>query len=272
MAIDFLPAALPTMATDSFEDELTQNLEQTLSVLHGGAIVSTEKIQAIAEGLKPFPREIALAVSHDAAWQLGNYAAPRDFVALACKYHGVSKDRLLAQGRVAFSKLLKLQEPQHDLICSNWRVVYAVKSEFDTLQDLFCFGSDEQRCWKQKRFTESFAYVDFVNESKVTKEYFLKGFERKADVAPQKKRLINFLGDYQECMQLLEQLGLADLYLLPREPADFQDEDIWGLSAPLPEEEVPSSTESTFDPERLKLFSEMLDDLKKDYERNFSLH
>ena len=51
MAIDFLPAALPTMATDSFEDELYQSLEQTLSVLHGGTI-SQEKIQAI-EGFSP---------------------------------------------------------------------------------------------------------------------------------------------------------------------------------------------------------------------------
>ena len=76
-------------------------------------------------------------------------------------------------------------------------------------------------------------------------------------------------GDYQECMQLLEQLGLADLYLLPRETADPQDEDIFGLSAPLPEEEKPSSNESTFDPERLKLLSKMLDDMREEYKRNF---
>ena len=242
-------------------------LAQTLSVLHGGTI-SQEKIQAIMNVLKPFPREIALAVSQEAAGQLSNYATPRDFMELACKYHGVSKDRLLAQGRVAFADLVELKEPQHDLICSNWRVVYAVKSEFKTLQGLFASTIDEKLCWKQKRFAESFAYVDFINENKVTKEYFLKGFEGKS-VAPHGKRLINFLGDYQECMQLLEQLGLADLYLLPREPADPQDEDIFGFP---PEEEKPASSKSTFDPEKFKLCSEMLDDMLKEYEHNSSFH
>ena len=264
MAIDFLPAALPTMATDSFEDELYQSLEQTLSVLHGGTI-SQEKIQAIMNVLKPFPREIALAVSQEAAGQLSNYATPRDFMELACKYHGVSKDRLLAQGRVAFADLVELKEPQHDLICSNWRVVYAVKREFVTLQDLFSSLRYEQRGWLQKRFAESFAHIDFTDENNVSKEYFLKGFEGKT-VAPQERPHINFLGDYQECMQLLEQLGLADLYLLPREPADPQDEDIFGFP---PEEEKPASAKSTFDPERLKLLSKMLDDMREEYKRNF---
>ena len=268
MATDFLPAALSTMDTDSFEEELYQNLDQTLFVLHNGAIVPQEKIQAIVDYLKPFPREIALAVSKKALGMLGNYAAPRDFVELARQFHGVTKADLLVQGRVAFSEILKLKEPQHDLICSNWRVVYAVKREFVTLQDLFSSLRYEQRGWLQKRFADSFAHIDFTDESDVSKEYFLNGFERKT-VAPQERRHINFLGDYQKCRQLLKQLGLAKLYLLPRAPVDPQDEDIFGLSAPLPEEEKPSSAESTFDPERLKLFSEMLDKMREEYKRNF---
>ena len=267
MATDFLPAALSTMAMDSFEDELCQNLEQTLFELHGGTI-STDKIQASVDDLKLFPREIALAVSKNALRKLGNYATPRDFVELACKYHGVSKADLLAQGRTVFYELFHLKEPQHDLICSNWRVVYAVKREFVTLQNFFSAAEGEKPCWKQKRFAESFAYIDFTDENNVTKEYFLKGFEGKT-VAPQERRHINFLGDYQECRQLLKQLGLAKLYLLPKAPVDPQYEEIFGFP---PEEEKPASTKSTFDPEKFKLCSEMLDDMLEEYEHNSSLH
>ena len=89
---------------------------------------------------------------------------------LARQYHGVTKTDLLAQGRVAFSELVKLNNPQYDLICSNWRVVYAVKQEFETLQDLFFAVREEKSYWVKKRFAKRFASVDFTDEAKVAKE------------------------------------------------------------------------------------------------------
>ena len=53
---------------------------------------------------------------------------------------------------------------------------------------------------------------------------------------------------------------------------DPHEYDILGLPAPLLEEEKPASTKSTFDPEKFKLCSEMLDDMLEEYEHNSSLH
>ena len=88
---------------------------------------------------------------------------------LARQFYGVTKADLLAQGRVAFYELLSLKEQQLDLICSNWRVVYAVKREFVTLQNFFSTVEKKKPYVIQQRFAESFAFVDFVDEAEIHK-------------------------------------------------------------------------------------------------------
>ena len=257
-----LPASLPNMGLSPFEAELFGNLVQSLSVLRGSA--PQDVILEIMRGLKRFPQDIALNVSKEATLWLENYAGPRDFVELARKFYGVSKADLLAQGRAVFYELSKLENPQYDLICSNWRVVYAVKREFATLQNFFSTAEGEQPCWKQKRFAESFAHVDFVCEDKVVKEYFLEGFSTKYDLSADGMRYINFLGDYRQCKQILRQLEGRDRYLLPANPQD----DLL-LSLPVPAEELDSAAQAKteIDPEKIKQVSEMLDAMAKEHER-----
>ena len=129
------PDDLSDMGPSPFELELYGSLTNALNVLRGSA--PSAIVWSIVRGLNPFPQNIALKVSKDAAWKLERNAVPRDFVELARQYHGVTKTDLLAQGRVAFYKLLSLEVPQYDLICSNWRVVYAIKREFVMLQNFF---------------------------------------------------------------------------------------------------------------------------------------
>ena len=210
-------------------------------------------------GLNPFPQNIAFKVSNEATWRLERNAVTRDFVELARQYHGVTKTDLLAQGRVAFYELLSLKEPQLDLICSNWRVVYAVKREFVSLRNFFSTAEGEQPCWKQKRFAESFAHVDFIYEAKVAKEYFLEGFETYPRLTPEGRRYINFLGDFKQCKRILKRLQLGDIYQLP---ASSHDEAI--VTLPAPTEEQKPVSKPKVDPQQLKSFSEMVHALEKD--------
>ena len=245
------------MSRIPFETELSANLTHALTLLRGSA--PPEVMRDILRGLKPFPQDIALQVSKDAAWKLERYAVPSDFVELARQYHGVTKDELLDQGRVAFSELFKLKEPQLDLICSNWRVVYAVKHEFETLQNLFASVAEEKTYWLKKRFAKRFASVDFTDESKVHKEYFLEGFATYQELTPEGKRPINFLGSYQQCKLLLQQLGLSDTHQLPYVP---KHKTVLALPAYAKEQKPVSKPK--VDPQGYKLLCEMVDALSKE--------
>ena len=205
-----IPDALSNMGLSPFETEFFANLSHDLTVLHGNA--SPQIIQDIVSGLKPFPQDIALKVSKDAAWKLERNAVPRDFVELARQYHGVSRADLLAQGRVALNEIFTCVTPHYDLICSNWRVVYAVKHGFATLRNLFL--DESPRHMRHQRFAESYAYVDFTDEAGVKKEFFLSGYDKFTDLTPDGKHPINFLGNYHQCEQLLKQLKLDDIYQL----------------------------------------------------------
>lgn len=207
------PDDLSDMGPSPFELELYGSLTNALNVLRGSA--PSAIVWSIVRGLNPFPQNIALKVSKDAAWKLERNAVPRDFVELARQYHGVTKTDLLAQGRVAFYELLNLKEPQLDLICSNWRVVYAVKREFVTLQNFFSTVEKKKPYVIQQRFAESFAFVDFVDEAEIHKEYLLKRREGCSFMSPDGKHQINFIGNYQQCEQLLKQLKLDGIYQLP---------------------------------------------------------
>ena len=121
------PDDLSDMGPSPFELELYGSLTNALNVLRGSA--PSAIVWSIVRGLNPFPQNIAFKVSNEATWRLERNAVPRDFVELARQFYGVTKADLLAQGRVAFYKLLSLEVPQYDLICSNWRVVYAIKRD-----------------------------------------------------------------------------------------------------------------------------------------------
>lgn len=207
------PDDLSDMGPSPFELELYGSLTNALNVLRGSA--PSAIVWSIVRGLNPFPQNIALKVSKDAAWKLERNAVPRDFVELARQYHGVTKTDLLAQGRVAFYELLSLKEQQLDLICSNWRVVYAIKREFVSLQNFFVTVKTKKIYVIQQRFAESFAFVDFVDEDEVHKEYLIKINEDCPFMTADGKHPINFLGNYHQCEQLLKQLKLDDIYQLP---------------------------------------------------------
>lgn len=251
-----IAVVIPDMGLNPFEAELFVNIAQSLSVLRGSA--SQDIVLGIMSGLRPFPQDIALKVSKEAIWNLNRYAGPLEFVELARQFHGVSKADLLAQGRAVFYELFHLKDPQCDLICSNWRVVYAVKREFVSLRNFFSTAEGEQPCWKQKRFAESFAYVDFIYEAKVAKEYFLEGFEIYPRLTPEGRRYINFLGDFKQCKRILKRLQLGDIYQLP---ALSRDDAI--VTLPAPTEEQKPVAKPTIDPQQLQSFSEMVDALSK---------
>ncbi len=207
------PDDLSDMGPSPFELELYGSLTNALNVLRGSA--PSAIVWSIVRGLNPFPQNIAFKVSNEATWRLERNAVPRDFVELARQFYGVTKADLLAQGRVAFYELLNLKEPQLDLICSNWRVVYAVKREFVTLQNFFSTVEKKKPYVIQQRFAESFAFVDFVDEAEIHKEYLLKRREGCSFMSPDGKHPINFIGNYQQCEQLLKQLKLDGIYQLP---------------------------------------------------------
>ena len=211
-----IPDALSNMELSPSDVELAENLSHALTVLNGSA--SPQIILDIMSGLQSFPKDIALQVSKESTWRLDRNAIPRDFVELARQFHGVSKADLLAQGRAAFSELFIRVISPYNLICSNWRVVYAVKHEFATLRNLF--WDEEPRHVLQQRFAESYAHVDFTDEAKVPKEYFLRDYEDYSERTPDGKHRINVLGNYQQCEQLLKQLKLDDIYQLPPLPQD----------------------------------------------------
>ena len=250
------PNTLTDLARIPFEAELSANITYALTVLRGSA--QPKLVLDIVRCLKPFPQDVALKASKEAVLKLERYAVPRDFVELACKYLGVTKAELLSQGRVVFYKLFNLKEPPLDLICSNWRVVYAVKHEFGTLQSFF--STMEEPCWKQKRFAESFASVDFTEEAEVQKEYFLEGFATYQELTPEGKRPINFLGSYQQCRRLLQQLGLSDTHQLPYVP---KHQIVLALPASYTKKQKPVSKPKV-DPHGHKLLCEMVDSLNKE--------
>lgn len=253
------PNTLTDVSRPPFEAELCANITHALNVLRGSD--TQEVMRDILRGLKPFPQDIALQVCKDAAWKLERYAVPSDFVELARQYYGVTKDDLLAQGRVAFSELVKLNNPQYDLICSNWRVVYAVKQEFETLQDLFFAVREEKSYWVKKRFAKRFASVDFTDEAKVAKEYFLEGFETYQELMPDGKRPINFLGNYKQCQWLLQQLGLSNTYQLPYVP---KHQIVLALPASYYAKKQKPVAKPKVDPHGHKLLCEMVDSLNKE--------
>ena len=192
---------------------LLQSINNALEMLQGQSTL--EILRSIALGLLRFPRHIVNQVCSEAALRLNRNPVPSDFIALARKLYGVSHEDLLAQGRAAFYSLFNLNEPEHDLVCEDWRSIFAIKKEFSSLQNFFSTNTKEDPCWKQKRFAEAYASIDFFDESTVTKEYFLAGSEYRMSIS---RRRLNFVGNYETCLQILSTLPNANKYEIPNPP------------------------------------------------------
>ena len=193
---------------------LLQSINNALEMLQGQSTL--EILRTIALGLLRFPRHIVNQVCSEAALRLNRNPVPSDFINLACKFYGVRHEDLLAQGRAAFYSLFNLHEPEHDLVCEDWRSIFAIKKEFGSLQNFFSTKTKEDPCWKQKRFAEAYASIDFFDESTVTKEYFLAGFEYRR--LSRSHRRLNFVGNYETCLQILSTLPNASEYEIPNPP------------------------------------------------------
>lgn len=140
---------------------------------------------------------------------------PSDFIALAYELYGVRHEDLLSKGQTAFDLVFNLKEPDHDLVCEDWRSVFAIKHGFTSLQNFFSYKKEEKRYWTQKRFAEAYASIDFLNEGYVHKEYFLPGFEYRMSRV---RRRLNFVGNYEICLQILSTLPNANEYEIPNPP------------------------------------------------------
>ena len=193
---------------------LLQSIDNALIMLHAQS--SPEILRTIASGLLCFPPHIVDQVCAKAALRLRFNPVPSDFIDLACKFYGVRHEDLLAQGRAAFYSLFNLNEPEHDLVCEDWRSIFAIKKEFSSLQNFFSTNTKEDPCWKQKRFAEAYASIDFLDEGSVHKEYFLAGFEYRR--LSRSHRRLNFVGNYETCLQILSTLPNASEYEIPNPP------------------------------------------------------
>ena len=191
--------------------KLLRNIANVQVMLQGQS--SLEILRTIALGLLRFPRNIVNQVCSEAALRLNRNPVPSDFIALARKLYGVSHEDLIAQGYAAFYSLANLKEPEHDLICDNWRSVFAVKHGFLSLKNFFSAWTEEKPYSKQQRFAEAYASIDFFDESTVTKEYFLAGPEYRMV-----RRRLNFVGNYETCLQILSTLPNANEYEIPNPP------------------------------------------------------
>ena len=192
---------------------LLQSINNALEMLQGQS--SEAILKTIASGLLYFPPHIVEQVCVKAPWLIRRNPVPSDFIALAYELYGVRHEDLLAKGQNAFDLVFNLKEPDHDLVCEDWRSVFAIKHGFTSLQNFFSYKKEEKRSWTQKRFAEAYASIDFLNEGYVHKEYFLPGFEYRMSRV---RRRLNFVGNYETCLQILSTLPNASEYEIPNPP------------------------------------------------------
>lgn len=197
------------MTTNYANSSLIKRISLALTTL--GAIATDERVAAVANALSSFPLAIAQETVELAPSMLKRRPVPSDFVALACKLYGVTHQDLCDAGAIAFRGLINLPAPHHDLISSQWRTIYAIKKAFGSLDNFF--APVEPLSWRQKRFVDAYASIDFVLERRVPKEFFLRGSESRPKNG--RKLPINLLGDYQTCIQILYSLPHAEIYAVP---------------------------------------------------------
>ncbi len=178
---------------------------------------------------KMFPEQAVNEAAHASLWKFHRRPYPADLADLLKEIIGEDHDALVRRGVVSFRKLRAHNDCAHDLICDDWRAVYAVNTAFGSLYEFY--QDFEDLNWRQKRYSEAYASVDYLQQHTVRKEFLLSGTRK---VLNEGFRRAVFLGDYDRCMQLLYSLPNASDYRAPADPR---------LRAQLPAPNVPDMSE-----------------------------
>ncbi len=183
-----------------------------------------EKLAPFFAICKMFPEQAVIDAAHASLWKFHRRPFPADLADLLKEIIGEDRDALLRRGCVSFRKLMALNDCAHDLICDDWRAVHAVKTAFGSLYEFY--QDFEDLSWRQKRYSEAYASVDYMQQNAVCKEFLLTGNRK---VSNESFRRATFLGDYDRCMQLLYSLPNAADYRAPMDPRN-----VMKLAAPAP--------------------------------------
>lgn len=183
-----------------------------------------EKLAPFLALCKMFPEQAVNEAAHASLWKFHRRPFPADLADLLKEIIGEDRDSLLRRGCVSFRKLWAINDSTQDLICDDWRAVHAVKTAFGSLYEFF--QDFEDLSWRQKRYSEAYASVDYLQQHTVCKEFLLTGNSK---VSNESFRRARFLGDYDRCLQLLYSLPNAGEY---RAPLDSRT--AMKLAAPVP--------------------------------------
>lgn len=173
---------------------------------------SSAYVEAVLCGLRPFPPQVVQRVVSEAAFKLGRRPVPRDFVDLARHYVHMTREDLRYSGSRQYNALIALGNRSYDLITDDWRVTYAITTNFGSLGSFYEEYEDQ---WKKKAFVDAYSQVDCTEECEINKRYYLEG---NAPVNVGGVRLVNFLGCYEHCMDVLLALPNADHFQPPLAP------------------------------------------------------
>lgn len=162
---------------------------------------------------KMFPDQVVNQAAMSSLWKFNRRPYPADVANLLKQIIGEDHESLMRRGVVSFRTLLEHNDCANDLICDDWRAVYAIKHAFGSLYQFY--QNFEDLNWRQKRFAEAYACVDYLEQNTVNKEFLLKGT---SNVLNESFRRTKFLGDYDQCMSLLQSLPNASDYRAPADP------------------------------------------------------
>lgn len=194
------------------QSEFFQNLSNVLILLKCD-VSSPDFLGQVTRALSKFPEYVAVETVKVAPAALKRGAAVSDFVDLACSIYGVTKGDLEDRGRVAFRQLMGLSSPYYDLITDDWRLVYAVKHGWGSLRAFFDkIGGVE---FRERDFIGAYARKPYMLEHTAEHEYYLEGYQ---NVLGNGERLVNFIGDYETCRNILCQRSDFKLFRLPLAP------------------------------------------------------
>ena len=194
------------------QSDFFQNLSAVLVMLECNT-QNVDMLGQVTRALSKFPDYVAVETVKAAPAALKRRAMVSDFVDLACSIYGVTKGDLEDRGRVAFRELIGLSTPCYDLITDDWRLVYAVKHGWGSLKRFFDkVGGVE---FRERDFISAYARKPYMLEHTAEHEYYLQGFQ---NILGNGERLVNFIGDYETCRNILCQRSDAKLFRLPLAP------------------------------------------------------
>ena len=194
------------------QSDFFQNLSNVLVLLKCD-VTNVDMLGQVTRALSKFPEYVAVETVKAAPAALKRGAMVCDFVDLACSIYGVTKGDLEDRGRVAFRELMGLSTPCYDLITDDWRLVYAIKHGWGSLKRFFDkVGAVE---FKERDFISAYARKPYMLEHTVEHEYYLQGFQ---NILGNGERLVNFIGDYETCRNILCNRPDAKRFRLPLAP------------------------------------------------------